>query len=339
MEILDELKDRLEHFLKAQEPDTEISIVGMKPLAGGASRDSWAFTAIMDDEQHNFVLRKDLPTQMNENALTRKQEFALMKSAYEQGVKVANVRYQSDDSAIFGYPFFIMDFVEGISIGRKVVTVPELEHARKVLPEQLAEQLALIHQMNVDTQELSFLARPANDNPAQSAIDDTYTLLDDLSISSPTFELLLYWAQQHIPQEQEITFVHGDFRIGNLLVDKHGLSAVIDWEFAHMGDPCEELAYFCMRDWRFGNGTLQAGGICDQDRWISAYEQYSGRNIDRTKVDWWELVGNIRWGAICLSQANRHLSGQESSVELASLGRRSAEMQLEALNIIKRMEA
>jgi aminoglycoside phosphotransferase (APT) family kinase protein len=130
-------------------------------------------------------------------------------------------------------------------------------------------------------------------------------------------------------------FVHGDFRIGNLLVIDTGLAAVIDWEFGHIGDPDEELGYLCMRDWRFGMNQHRAAGLCDRETFLTAYEAASGRQVNRDSVDWWELMGNIRWGVICMSQANRHLSGAEKSVELASLGRRSAEMQLESLRLIE----
>jgi len=101
-----------------------------------------------------------------------------------------------------------------------------------------------------------------------------------------------------------------------------------------MGDPCEELGYCCMRDWRFGNIHRRMGGISDREPFLQAYEEYAGVEIDRKAVHFWEFLGNVRWGIICLSQANRHLSGHESSVELASLGRRSAEMQLEMLHLI-----
>jgi aminoglycoside phosphotransferase (APT) family kinase protein len=93
-----------------------------------------------------------------------------------------------------------------------------------------------------------------------------------------------------------------------------------------------------MRDWRFGKGHLRLGGISDRERFIAAYESASGQRVDRRAADWWELLGNIRWGIICIAQADRHLSGKDPSVELASLGRRSAEMQYEALRIIQAMD-
>jgi aminoglycoside phosphotransferase (APT) family kinase protein len=329
------LREPLENFLQEQTGHS-VEITRMTPLAGGASRDSWAIEAKIGDTVEKLVLRRDFPTTMNENALTRAQEYRLMQVASECGVKVARMRWQCDDGAVLGLPFFIMDFVEGVSIGRKVITAPELAKARELLPEQMAEQLARIHTIDVDAHHLDFLQRPRDNNPSFEAVASTYMMLDRLGVHVPALEFALRWCERHRPPPQRITFLHGDFRVGNLLVDTNGLAAVIDWEFAHIGDPLEEIGYLCMRDWRFGNDHLHAAGISDRERFIQAYEEFSGFKVDRSAADWWEIIGNIRWAVICLSQAERHLSGRDPSVELASLGRRSAEMQLEALILIEK---
>jgi aminoglycoside phosphotransferase (APT) family kinase protein len=310
-----------------------VTISDPKPLSGGASRDTWLFTAQHGGTSEKLVIRRDLPTQMFEEALTRAQEYHLMAAAHAHGVKVARVRYLCEDVGVLGSPFFVMEYVGGVSIGTKVVQAPELAEARKALPHQLAEQLALIHTMPI----LDFLPRAKEGlSFAAQTIEQMYSILDTLKVQNPVWEWTLRWAMRHIPAETRTTFIHGDYRLGNLLVDERGLSAVIDWEFGHVGDPCEELGYICMRDWRFGVIDKHFAGLSDRETFLQAYEQANGINIDRSAVDWWEVMGNIRWGIICMSQANRHLSGVEPSVELASLGRRSAEMQLEALRLIEK---
>lgn len=334
-----EFTENIARFLSVQTGKSAM-IDSMTPLAGGASRDSWLIEARIDGVMNQLVLRRDLPTQMNENALTRPQEFAVMQAARDAGVKVAPVRYLCDHPAEYGIEgaFFLMDAMPGISIGRKVIHAPELAPAREQLPAQLAAELAKIH--TIDPAPFEFLPRPAAGvSPAGQAVNETFAVLDRLGVQSAPFEFLLRWARQHVPAAGDMTFVHGDFRIGNMLVDASGLSAVIDWEFAHVGDPHEEIGYLCMRDWRFGADHLHAGGLSHRETFIRAYEAASGRTVDRTTVDWWEIMGNIRWGVICLAQAARHLSGDDPAVELASLGRRSAEMQLEALTLIQKMEA
>lgn len=335
MDAQDIFRQRLESYL-SEVSGAEAKIIRAIPLAGGASRESWSLEVELDGAPHRFVLRRDQPTQMYDGALTRDQEFRLMRAAYESGIRLAKVRWSCADPQVLGSDFFIMEFVEGISIGRRVIQLPELESARKILPDQIAEQLAKIHALDVQSHQFDFLQAPKQGRtPAQESIASTYEILDTIGIHNPVWEWTLRWAQRHQPGCDQLTFVHGDVRLGNLLVTESGLNAVIDWEFGHLGDPLEELGYPCMRDWRFGNGHLRFSGLSDREPFLQAYERYSGRKVDRDAVTWWEIMGNIRWGVICMSQANRHLSGADPSVELASLGRRSAEMQLEALRLIE----
>lgn len=341
MAILDanEIRERVGAYLTAA-TGQPVTVTEAQALAGGASRDSWAFAALFaDGSQSRFVLRRDLPTTMNESALTRAHEFAMMRAAFEHGVRCAQVRWLCEDSEPLGQPFFIMDYVDGVSIGRKVMTAPELTEARRALPAQMAEQLALIHRLDWKSHALDFLAQPKTISPAREAVAEVYGIVDALGAKVPAIEYILRWCDLHAPETERITFVHGDFRIGNLLVDPSGLAAVIDWEFAHIGDPCEELGYLCLRDWRFGNDSLRASGLSQREPFIRLYERYAGVAVDRSAVDWWEVFGNVRWAVICLKQAQRHLSGQDPSVELASLGRRSLDMQAEALALIQRIDA
>lgn len=333
----DDFRQKLTHYLESVSGQT-VEITGIRPLAGGASRETWALDVALNGEAHQFVLRRDQPTQMFEDSLTRDQEFRVMDAAYKSGVRVARVRWSCSDSAVLESDFFIMDYVAGMSIGPKVIHAPELAGSRDKLPEQMAQQLARIHSIDVAAHNLDFLIGPPEGvSPAESTIQQVYAILDRLQVYNPTWEWTLRWAERHAPTCDRQTFIHGDFRIGNILVDRDGLAAVIDWEFAHTGDPDEELGYPCMRDWRFGNGAQHFAGLSDRERFLTAYEAASGRPVDRAAVDWWEIMGNIRWGVICLSQAERHLSGEDPSVELASLGRRSAEMQFETLRLIERI--
>lgn len=334
--LTDAHKHALTHWLHQRGyPATQV--VEAQPLSGGASRDTWRIKLQGPDIALEQVLRRDLPTQMFDEALTRAQEFHLMRVAHEHGIKVARVNHLCEDPTVLGSPFFLMDYVPGVSIGTKVLHAPELAAARERLPQQLAQQLALIHRLPLD--ELGFLPRAPEGVPySRYVVEQMYALLDKLQVHNPVWEWTLRWALNHLPQQTRTTFVHGDFRIGNVLVDVDGLTAVIDWEFAHVGDPHEEMGYICMRDWRFGAVDRHFAGLSDRETFLQAYEATSGVPVDRQAVDWWEVMGNIRWGIICMSQANRHLSGLEPSVELASLGRRSAEMQLEALRLIERLD-
>ncbi|RMF78379.1 MAG: phosphotransferase family protein [Chloroflexi bacterium] len=331
----DEIRTRLAEYLTAM-TGYPAKVPHVEQLPGGASRETWRVDAVLNEQENRFVLRRDLPTVMYDKALSREQEYHILQLVHDSGVAVPQPRWYNTEPQILGSCFLIMDYVEGFTIGRKIVSMAALDGARQLLPGQMAEQLAHIHGVHVPSEAYSFLTGFADDEtPVQRTIREIREMLEKLHIDSPVFEFGLRWCEEHAPQTQEKVLLHGDFRIGNVIVTESGLQAIIDWEFAHIGDPHEDLAWPTLRDWRFGQGQQRFGGIADREPFLIAYEEASGRPVDRDTVDFWEILGNIRWAATALSQSQRHLSGGDLNIELASLGRRSAEMQLEMLLLIQ----
>ena len=111
---------------------------------------------------------------------------------------------------------------------------------------------------------------------------------------------------------------------------------MLDWELVHAGDPREDLAWFCIRAWRFGAPkSLAAGGLGGIEDFLTAYETAGGVHVDRAGFRWWLVLATLRWGVICRYQAQRHLSGQTPSVELATIGRRVCETEWDLLNLLE----
>jgi aminoglycoside phosphotransferase (APT) family kinase protein len=95
----------------------------------------------------------------------------------------------------------------------------------------------------------------------------------------------------------------------------------------------EDLGWMCVRSWRFG-GPKPVGGIGDRDAFFAAYGDAAGIAVDPERVRWWEIFGNLRWGIMCITQARAYLDGRSNSVELAAIGRRTAETEWELLELI-----
>src|SRR4029077_7368683 len=93
------------------------------------------------------------------------------------------------------------------------------------------------------------------------------------------------------PRPAEPRLVHGDFRLGNFIVDDAGLAAVIDWELAHLGDPAEDIGWLCIRSGLFGNDHRPIAGVGQLDEFISSYEAAGGAPIARDRVRYWEAFG------------------------------------------------
>lgn len=333
-ERIEELKEKLAGFI-AEESGREVAVEEARPSAGGASRETWAVTVALDGERLALALRLDRASTMNPEAISRAEEFALLQAAHEAGVLCPRPYWLCTEPEVLGAPFFLMAYVAGESIGPRVVRRPELAAAREALPEQMAIQLARIHALDPGAPALGFLPRPAEGvAPAQHTIDNLRGSLAELGVHSPGLAAGLRWLERNQPETGSVQVLHGDFRVGNLIVDEEGLAAVIDWEFAHLGDPVEDVAWPLVRDWRFGNDAKRLGGVGEAEPYLAAYEEVTGRKVERAAVRYWEIMGNMKWAVTCLVQTERHLSGADPSVELASLGRRSAEMELELLNLI-----
>jgi aminoglycoside phosphotransferase (APT) family kinase protein len=152
---------------------------------------------------------------------------------------------------------------------------------------------------------------------ALDAIDSNRATLDDLEVSRPVLEWGLRWLERNAPAAGELVLCHRDFRTGNYLLDERGVSAILDWEFAGWGDRAEDLGWFCASCWRFGRDDLEAGGVASRADFYGGYERESGTRVDPDAVRYWEVAAHVRWAVIALLQADRHLRGDETSLELA----------------------
>jgi aminoglycoside phosphotransferase (APT) family kinase protein len=330
-----ELAPRLAAFLE-RAVGAPVQVDGLKRLPGGASREIWLFTLTRAGHPaERLVLRRDPAGHVIESS--REGEFRLLAAAAAAGVPVPAVRWCGDAAAELG-SFFVMDFVEGETIARKLFREDVYVGARQRLPEQLAHALARIHAM--DPAAVEFLAAPAADvTPAAAELARYETIFRSIAPDPhPAFELAFRWLGQRLPSPRRRTVVHGDFRVGNVIVGPDGLRAVIDWELAHLGDPMEDLGWLCVRSWRFGADDRPVGGLGAREPFFAAYERAGGDPVVPAAVRWWEVFGNLKWGIICIMQAQTFLNGVPN-VELASLGRRTAEMELELLDLMESADA
>ncbi|MDE2571295.1 MAG: phosphotransferase family protein [bacterium] len=304
-------------------------LVSMRRLAGGASQEAWIVRVGGDAQgERDLVLRRDMGGSLSSAARTRAEEYALLKAAYEAGVRVPRVVYEP--MMLEGRQAFLMEHLAGETIGRRLVRDEAFARARDVLPEQTMGALVRIHA--IDPARLPFLVK------GQGVLDLLAALerdLDNCGEGHPALELGLRWLHLNAPHPERTTLVHGDFRVGNFVVGPDGLRGVLDWELAHAGDPDEDLGWFCVRAWRFGRNDLAAGGITTREHLLEAYRAAGGHGLSLERLRYWELYGNVKWGIGALSQAARHLRGEEISIELATLGRLAAEMELETLHLLE----
>jgi len=321
----DDIGDRLRAFLERALDRDGLEVRDLRRLSGGASRETWSFDLLdaVRGGTEPLVLQRIRAGTMG-GAVSMEAEARLLRAAAAAGVPVAPVVAASDDVAVVGSPFLVMVRLEGETIARRIQRDDEFVTARGRLVSQCAEALAAVHRVP--------LADAAHLQP-QEPIRQLRDLIDVLGQPHPAFELGLRWLEEHRPPPSPTTVVHGDFRLGNFMIDDQGLRAVLDWELAHLGDPMEDLGWLCVRAWRFGS-DLPVAGVGEYDELFSAYAAASGVAVDPETVRWWEILGTLRWGVICIMQASAHLTGASRSVELAAIGRRVCENEYDVLCLL-----
>jgi aminoglycoside phosphotransferase (APT) family kinase protein len=300
----------------AEELATKLArrVDSMQLLPGGASKEAWAVEA--DGER--LLVRRALGGVIHEDTLSLEHEFQMLEAALAAGVKVPRpVAYLGE---LGGREAFAMELVDGETIGRRIVREPPAG-----LETQLAEELAKIHA--IPTGRLPFLG-------SGDVLERFEHELDGVGEPRPAIEYGLWWLREHRPEPLPDVVSHGDFRIGNVVVSARGLAYLLDWEFAHLADPREDVAWPLVRAWRFGADHRRLGGIGEVAPYLERYAELTGREIAESDLDWWEVLGNVKWATGCLTQCRRHLTGVDRSVEYAVLGRMAAEMEYELLDLI-----
>ena len=302
----------------------DVAIDNLRTLTGGASRTTWAFEAVTPDQRRSLILRIGPPDDVHAGM---ELEARAQAAAAAAGAPVPHVLIADDSPAALGNPYLICDEIKGETIVRRIERQLD-QRGRSRLLGQCAHALAAIHRADIGAVSDPQLS-------TQDQLIEWRDRLDAMGDTTATFEWAFRWLDGHRPAPSPSRLVHGDYRMGNLIIDGSELAAVLDWELVRIGEVYEDLAWFCIRAWRFGApADRAAGGLGSIEDFLGAYEQASGATVDRVAFHWWLVLATLRWGVICRYQAERHLSGQTRSVELAAIGRRVCETEWDLLTLL-----
>jgi aminoglycoside phosphotransferase (APT) family kinase protein len=289
-------------------------------LSGGASAESFSFLYA----DHTYVLRRTLDSvsQANDGGIGHPAEASVIRAARKSGVLSPEIVAEILPSDGIGTGY-IMCQIQGETNPAQILAAPP-----ETLIHDLARELAAIHSI-----------KPSADIPIPTlriadGLDQLAAQFESYGGDRPILALALQYCRNAALKDNDPCLIHGDLRMGNVMVDAAGLTGVLDWELCHWGDYHEDLAYGCMAVWRFGHWNKTAFGLASLDDFLAAYIAQSGRQVDRGRFHFWLIYRTLWWALGCLHMAHIWRSGADRSLERAVIGRRTSENELDLMMLM-----
>ncbi|MBI1188766.1 MAG: phosphotransferase [Alphaproteobacteria bacterium] len=287
-------------------------------LSGGASQETWSF----DVAGEGYILRRAPGGVVREsvNSIGLEKEAEVIRAAHKAGAPAPDVVIECEDGDGL-FPGYVMRRLAGETIARKILRDAAFAEARGKLARQCGAALARIH-------TIEGVALPSVDAGEQLArYEEVYRSFET---DRPIFELAIQELKKRTPAPIALKTLHGDFRLGNLMIDAGGLVAALDWELAHVGDPAEDMGWICTPSWRFSAFMNPVGGFGEVEDMLAGYHEAGGDPaVNEARVRFWTMLGSLKWGIMCLTMYRAYETGMDASVERAAIGRRASECELD----------
>ncbi len=332
----DSFEARLERMLRREIDGCE-RLTAVERLSGGASQETYRLRIETEAGDRQLALRRSQSGKQEEARAVERSapglriEAKLMRVARRNGIPEPEVFYVLEAGDELGAGF-VMEWLDGIALGARIVRSPELAKVRPKLARQCGEILGRMHSIDLKAHGLDRdLARLS----AADFIEQTRGRYEALGTPQPMIDFTGRWLIENLPESTEQTLVHNDFRNGNLMVDRTGVIAVLDWEIAHIGDPLRDLGWICTNSWRYGAGPeLPVGGFGTYENLFAGYEATSGHRVDLSRVEYWQVFGSYWWAVSTLGMTEAYRIGPDRSVERVTIGRRTTECQVDCVNLL-----
>jgi aminoglycoside phosphotransferase (APT) family kinase protein len=303
-------------------------------LSGGASQETYRLVIGTESGERRLAMRRSPggaargAERLGPGLIV---EAKLFRAARAAGVPEPEIVYVFDERDGLGEGF-LMEWLEGETLGARIVRGDEFAAIRPKLARQCGEVLARIHALDVGRSGLSGVLRTRT--PAE-LVNETWDSYKAYGTPQPMIDFAARWLLENLPPPSPPRVVHGDFRNGNLMISpERGVVGVLDWEIVHLGDPIRDLGWICTNSWRFGRTDLVVGGFGTVEDLLDGYASASGTRIDPGHVKFWIVFGSFWWAVGTLSMTQVYRVGPDHSVERAAIGRRTSECQVDCVNLL-----
>ena len=335
------LEERIAAYLRSKMPEAgELTITGLNRIPGGASRETWSFDARWREGgrevQRGFVIRRDPEASVLETE--RDIEFQVYRALADTSIPVPSVYWLEKENEWLDRPFFVMERIDGCETSPQVLITEQYAPGRARIADHATKILAEIHNLDWKALGLGFLGVPSgpDDCGPREVAKWEETLHKDALEPQPVLEAALHWLRRHPPPPaQKIALVHSDYRTGNFLYSADSIRGWLDWELVHLGDPMEDVGWFCIRPWRWARDE-RVGALLERREFFRLYEKYSGLRVDEQAVRFWEVLGNVKLAVIFITGGRSFCDGRTKNIFIGFLGRNLAALEEEIMDLIGR---
>ncbi|NKI15891.1 phosphotransferase family protein [Spongiibacter sp. KMU-166] len=332
MTTAQEFTQTLSRVLASAIPGFE-ALVDCRQLTAGASQETYRIIYRGAEGETSIALRRGQATSTSDSSvggISLEAEAKLFKLAKRYDIPSPTVLYelQPEDGLGAG---FIMNWLEGETLGHRINRRPELADIRPKLAYRCGEILGQIHSIDWRKEKLDSFLEVVDTRAVIQKAWDQYLALN---IPTPMIDFTARWLLENLPEHGRQTLVHSDFRNGNLMISPQGVEAVLDWELAHIGDPIQDLGWLTVNSWRFGNRELAVGGFGHLDDLLAGYSDATGIEVNPQDVVFWQVFGSFGWSVGTLGMAHTWRTGETPSLERPVIGRRSSEAQMDCVNLL-----
>lgn len=305
---------RLRAFLADRIGDPGLTVSGLRRSGNGSSRENWPFDVAWEQDgepaHRPLLLRRDPPSSVVDTG--RATEFALLKALEPTEVPAPVVHWLDDTGEALLRPSMIVERHTG-SADRAVLReknplglTPE---QRAELAGNLCELLASVHAVDVEATGLRDILSSPGPDPATAELDRWERNLTDAELEpQPALRWTLRWLRDHRPPAPaRQVLVHGDFRPANVLVHNGTVRALLDWELAHLGDPLDDLGWYCTPIYEREHFLP---GSWEQADFLRRYTELTGTPVDPGALLFWQVLAMFRLAVLALQGIRIFCTGE-----------------------------
>ncbi|MBT6583547.1 MAG: phosphotransferase family protein [Gammaproteobacteria bacterium] len=296
---------------------TPVTVCDVEKIFGGASRETYKLTLEVDGETRGVILRRDPPSSLIDTE--RHLEYGAYDRIYPTDIPVPEPLFLENSTDFLEQPFSIMAAIENPMSDVAPLSSEQKQEIGKQ-KYNLLGSLAAKDPLALKFDEIM----PVPDVAATAKEQLAYwqgVINDDEIHPQPIAQAAIRWLGENLPPPaQKISIVHGDYRTGNFLFnDQSQITAILDWEMCHLGDPLEDLAWSLDPLWS-GEDLELAGRLIPHDQAVQTWCEASGLSCNEQALKWWRIFVAVKAVAIWISSSENFEKGEGKDSILAMAG-------------------